>query len=326
VNDRVRFPTAIALMLKDAGVSPVNVLRRAGLPDDLLARPHDTVERRHYVALWRAMESEAGDPLFALHFGRSIRTETFDPLLFAALTSADLRQALDRMERYKTRLGMPYFAAARTADAGTEVGLAWPGGSRELPPSLCVAELVFLTSFARLATREQIVPRVVFVPAELRLGELTRFFGADLAIGEPKLVFDERAMVRPFLTAQSFAWAHFEPALRPPFDEARPSSASERVRAALLETLPGNRPSVDDVCKKLAVSKRTLQRRLRDESKTFQSVLDATRLELANFYLAKTELPQAEIAYLLGFAEPNSFARAYVAWTGTTPERRRRAG
>ena len=33
----------------------------------------------------------------------------------------------------------------------------------------------------------------------------------------------------------------------------------------------------------------------------------------------------AEIAYLLGFDEPNSFHRAYRSWTGTTPARRRHA-
>ena len=32
----------------------------------------------------------------------------------------------------------------------------------------------------------------------------------------------------------------------------------------------------------------------------------------------------AEISFLLGFKDPNSFFRAFNAWTGTTPERARR--
>jgi AraC-like DNA-binding protein len=36
--------------------------------------------------------------------------------------------------------------------------------------------------------------------------------------------------------------------------------------------------------------------------------------------LQNTNLPTAEIAFLLGFEEPNSFFRAFRSWTGMTPE------
>jgi AraC-like DNA-binding protein len=41
--------------------------------------------------------------------------------------------------------------------------------------------------------------------------------------------------------------------------------------------------------------------------------------------LAHTELPPIDIAFLLGFAEPNSFARAFRLWERTTPLRWRAA-
>ena len=51
-------PTAGAL-LHDLGISPPNVLRRAGLPADLLARGSITLEPRDYYALWEAVEGLA---------------------------------------------------------------------------------------------------------------------------------------------------------------------------------------------------------------------------------------------------------------------------
>ncbi|XXZ33163.1 helix-turn-helix domain-containing protein [Sorangium sp. So ce321] len=59
------------------------------------------------------------------------------------------------------------------------------------------------------------------------------------------------------------------------------------------------------------------------------SVIMATRfilpLQAGHSSLEKTSLPVAEISFLLGFSEPNSFYRAFRAWTGATPDEARRA-
>ena len=52
-------------------------------------------------------------------------------------------------------------------------------------------------------------------------------------------------------------------------------------------------------------------------------MLAATRRELAHHYLGSTTLTAAEISFLLGFADPNSFYRAFRTWTGATPEQAR---
>ena len=62
---------------------------------------------------------------------------------------------------------------------------------------------------------------------------------------------------------------------------------------------------------------------LEDEGTSFQQVLDATREGLARYYLGATGMAGAEISFLLGFEDPNSFIRAFHDWTGTTPERLR---
>jgi AraC-like DNA-binding protein len=73
------------------------------------------------------------------------------------------------------------------------------------------------------------------------------------------------------------------------------------------------------------LSRRTLQRRIEAEATTFQQILDTTRTELATHYLEHTALSIAEVSFLLGFSEPNSFYRAFRGWTGTTPDNVRRA-
>jgi len=48
--------------------------------------------------------------------------------------------------------------------------------------------------------------------------------------------------------------------------------------------------------------------------------LNELREELAIHYLSSTQFSSAEISFLLGYEEPNSFFRAFRTWTGQTPE------
>jgi AraC-like DNA-binding protein len=49
-------------------------------------------------------------------------------------------------------------------------------------------------------------------------------------------------------------------------------------------------------------------------------LLDEVRLEMARHHLAAGRASLTEIAYLLGFVDPNSFFRSFKRWTGQTPD------
>jgi AraC-like DNA-binding protein len=69
----------------------------------------------------------------------------------------------------------------------------------------------------------------------------------------------------------------------------------------------------------LALSRRTLQRRLDDEGVSFSDLVSDVRRGLAELYLRESSLPIAEIAARLGYADPRAFQRAFREWHGTTP-------
>lgn len=81
---------------------------------------------------------------------------------------------------------------------------------------------------------------------------------------------------------------------------------------------PGGLCGIEDVASKLGLSKRTLQRILKEENTTFQKQLNSTRETLAIHYIRNTDMTTNDIAYLLGYAELNSFLRAFTIWTGKT--------
>jgi AraC-like DNA-binding protein len=92
-----------------------------------------------------------------------------------------------------------------------------------------------------------------------------------------------------------------------------------RVRSALSDELRGGDPTQTVIAKKLGLSPRTLQRRLKDEGATFAQLLDDVRTEAAKVLLADANLSVGEVGLLLGFFDHGSFTRAFRGWTGQTP-------
>lgn len=90
------------------------------------------------------------------------------------------------------------------------------------------------------------------------------------------------------------------------------------VRDQLRATLPAL-PGLDEVAAALHLSPRSLHRRLADEGANFRQIKDALRRDLALSRLAKSDAPIALIAAELGYADPSTFYRAFVEWTGIAP-------
>lgn len=93
---------------------------------------------------------------------------------------------------------------------------------------------------------------------------------------------------------------------------------SAKVRKILLERL-GQRFEFEDVCKSLAVSPRTLRRKLEQEHTSYWEIADEVRMRMALKYLRGSALEVGTISEHLGFSDPAAFRRALRRWTGQTP-------
>ncbi len=314
------------VLLNDLGIHPIEVLRKAGLPEDLFSRKSAVLDTAEYFRFWCALEESADDPLFPLRIGSTISVEAFDPPIFAALCSPDLNIALQRLARHK-KLLCPMALHVGVTDRSTMLEIEWLDVTAEPPSSLMAVELVFFVQLARIATRQRICPLDVLAPLPLEPEkDYTEYFGVPVRQARfPTIVFNGADARQPFLTANERMWTFFEPGLKKRLSELEDSATiAERTHAVLLELLPGGSPSIDAVSRKLFISTRTLQRRLRQEGRSFQGLLHKTREELAKYYLKTSNLSAAEISFLLGFEEPNSFFRAFHVWTGKTPEQLRK--
>jgi AraC-like DNA-binding protein len=309
------------IMLTDMGLNPAHVLALAGLPADLFSRRDATLSPQDYFNLWTGLEQAAGAEELPLLVGQAISVEAFDPPIFASICSPNLNTALERLAKFKPLIG-PMTLAVDIGKDQTIATLDCYGYTDQIPRSLGATELVFFTQLARLATREEIVPVLLELPQLPKNGApYEAYFGNPIRPGKViRFGFAARDASRPFLTEDAAMWNFFEAELKQRLSDLETeTTVMQRVKSALLEMLPSGESTIEEAARRLAMSKRTLQRQLSQESSSYKEVLNSTRQALAQHYLARSVISPPEISFLLGYQDSNSFLRAFKSWTGSTP-------
>lgn len=318
---QIGLPEALAQL----GISQSEVLAAARLPADLFATPGPRVSVREYFALWAAIAAVSGDPAVGLRLVAGIKLDYTEPMFLAVLTSRDVAEAVAMVSRYK-RIFEPQGLDITAAGGDAAVVLPSPDSDAEQPEILVDIQLAFIVEMCRRGTHD---PGFRPKRVELKRADIhsahAAYFGCPMRGGAAAnaLVFDGADMTRPFLTHNP----QLQHALLPYLaanTPARTDSVIERVRSVLAERIRGRRPSLEDVGRELAMSGRAIQRVLRDNNTTFRRVLDDVRNEQARGYLSSTSFSDAEVAFLLGYEEANSFARAFRSWNGVSPGQFRR--
>ncbi|WP_413099735.1 AraC family transcriptional regulator [Streptomyces sp. Inha503] len=100
---------------------------------------------------------------------------------------------------------------------------------------------------------------------------------------------------------------------------ARDTTVPDRVRELIEVLLPTGRCSIEQVASSLGVDRRTVHRHLSASGESFSSLLNATRVQLAEQLVANQRRSLTEISGLLGFAAPSAFSRWFSRRFGCSP-------
>ncbi len=99
----------------------------------------------------------------------------------------------------------------------------------------------------------------------------------------------------------------------------RSADLAWRVREEVLSALAYGPVTVDRIASRVGLSVRSLQRRLSEQGRSFNDLVDETRRALSTRLLRETELPISEISRRLGFSAPGSYTRSATRWYGQSP-------
>jgi AraC-like DNA-binding protein len=307
------------------GLERARLVAAVGASEEQLA---STEERLSYDSLrrvWELLVAERGHLPLGLHLAAHAEPTHFGLVGYVAVNSPDLRTALTRYCRAVVLLDprTEWLITGTPTGGRLEMRLdAWGKELRHPAEGLLAA----MVGNGRLLSGTHWNPRRVRFahPRHAASDEVEAFFGVPIEYESGAYVMEvEEAVLRLPLAHADLALgnllhARVEAALAEVHTQPQ-RSWRERVTDILASQPRTGELGPDGVATRLAVSERTLQRRLREEGVTFAELEDSVRRERAFHLLRDGQLALFEIAFLLGFSDPSAFSRAFRRWSGMAP-------
>jgi AraC-like DNA-binding protein len=328
--DAIPLPSIMPRRLARVGIDMSQLLREAGLSPTLLPlidAGRARVGTGGYFALWRALERLDSDPALGLRLTQGVERDQLDLGSMSALHAATFGDAIAVLQRYK-RLTCPESVQVTRHAGESAVEFRWLLTGEAPPAPLIDACLATVLALGCTGTALPLRPTRVQLARDPRdRAVLESHFGCEVVFHADanRIVFDDESMSLPFRTANADVLAVLLPGLEAALAQltghGRDNVFIEQVRGVIRRQMPGRRAMVGTVAASLALSSRTLQRRLGENGSSFQRLMDGVRHQVALELLRTTALDNGEIACLLGFEELNSFHRAFVGWEGLSPLR-----
>jgi len=324
--DRFKAANAFWIGLGKLGLTPAAVLRQARLPATLYDGEKNLVTTAQFFALWRAVEELSPDPAAGLKIATQIEVGNRPPSTIAAYHARNYRDALTRLARFK-QLCTPEELQIKIGKEECRIEPVWEHAQEATPSLLTDAAFASFVELGRLGTGHPVAPkRVELKRRPEATGVHEAFFRCPVKFKARRnmLVLHAADLDRPFVTYNADLLEMLDPQLASALEERRAQrSISGQVKWILKRQLAGARPEIAEVARELGLSDRTLQRRIVDDGATFRQLLLEARQELAREYLVRPDMDVAEVAYLVGYEDSNSFYRAFRTWEGTTPSQLR---
>jgi len=304
------------------GVDLDGVSARAGFdvrsPADLGSRDDG------YQCLWAAVTEVDDDPTFPLAVGDGVAFGTYEVMDFLASSSPDVGHGLHQVARYFRLITS---VIEWQIDASAELPLVALSDQHVDPRDHLVSHLyslgVTFGRFRRLSEGPFRFGEVVLaIPRPPDTSRLNAFFDCPI-----RYTRGRTTEVRLSRATWHLPLSRREPALSRVLERhaqtlvaqlGRADDPLRPIRDAIGTSLAAG-PRLEEVAKRVAMSSRTLQRRLHGAGTTFQELVDEARRRLAQGYLEDQGLTVGEVAYMLGYSEPSAFVRAFKRWTGRTP-------
>jgi len=295
----------------------------AGIDPAVLDAPAGRVETEKISRLWELAAERSGNPAIGIAQPHVVRAASFDVVGYAMMSCADLRTAFERLIRYLLILSDTFTMSMNEEGGGYRVVFVLFGGNRPVPRQRVEFIVATLIGFCRWISGRDVHPVAIELPfpAPADLDPYRVAFLCPVTFDAPRnsLLFAKADMAAALPTSNpQLAELHerFAGEYLRHFDHTR---TSYRAREVIVRHLPDGEPRRDEVAGELAMSERTLQRRLEEENTSYVELLDGTRRELAGQYLGRLQLSLAQAAYLLGFADQSSFFRACKRWFDLSP-------
>lgn len=315
----------VARGLEDYGVEYRPLFLEAGMDPALLQDPNARYHYTRIARLFHLAVEATGDDCFGLNASRHWHPTTLHALGYAWLASHTLKEALERLERYlKIVSNAGRLNLLREDDTFLVrfVDLLPRQDGIEHPAQIDLA-LAVLVRMCRASRDGGFTPLRVEIthPRPTCYAKHEAYFACPVVFGAAQdQVWMDAAILEATLPTGNAELARVNDEIVTRYlAQMDRDDIVTRVKVSITDSLPSGQVTEDQIAGKLNLSRRSLQRKLQEQSTSYREVLEETRKELASQYMADQSYSISEITYLLGFSDPSNFNRAFRRWKGVSP-------
>lgn len=317
------YATHVANVAARWNVPQAALLAEIGVTPESLEDPSARIPWHDFVALVDRAQRVTGEPGFGLFMGFYGRVSAHGYLGFAAMTARVLREALELVVRFSpaqmTALG--FRLERRGFDSVLVIEeRASLGPARE--------SILFATSVGLWRMGNAITGRDLTGGADYAFPEPPFFARLERAVGaqgrvrfdqdENRLVFPSDQLEWPLVLSDPAAMRLALEQCNKELEHLSQARAlASRVSARIVDGRGDVRP-LEAIARELAMSPRTLKRRLAEEGASYTALLEERR-KLRSFELLRSDLSVDQVAERLGYSDAANFTRAFRRWTNKTP-------
>lgn len=310
------------------GLDPIRMLRRARIDPAALADPERTISRNAAARLLEDSARESGCRGFGLLMAECRAMSNLGPLSLLLRHQSTARDVVEALIRYQSLLSAAYALGIEESGGVSIIRTGFVGGTGSIQSLELLMGAICRTISEATGGRwhPESTHFVHAAPADLAIHR--RVFQSALTFESDfdGLVCPTASLDAPNPAAEAVMARHAQRYLDMLLAEPADGSVTERARRSLSLLLPAGRASLDQAADNLGLHPRTLQRQLEKEGRTFATLLNEARRELALRYLANSSHSITAIAHMTGYASPSSFTRWFAAEFGIAPAQWRAEG
>ncbi len=291
--------------------------------------PHQLISDKNYIVnadqvnqLWISASKLCNDTLFGLHFGQSLQLAALGAVGGIVKSSQTVGEALTMAATFTSMVTQDVQMEVDCTDSHIQVSFIKAAATSDdfVIGQVMDFLMVFIIHELDGFLLKKVKPLRVAIPASARLEEYERAFRCKPTQGNQHLIhFDISYWHVPIITSnyelQQFLLGQIGHASQLSDHSFKAKITDYLSRNAYLGLL-----SLEDVAANFNMTPRSLQRRLRNESITFQELSDNVRKAIALQYLNSGKYQLKEISAILGYNELSAFSRAFKRWTGQAPQ------
>lgn len=266
-------------------------------------------------------ESTTNHPNLWLDVGLRYRSIKYGALGLAMMTARTLGEALEIACRYQeltfSLINYRYASAPNGACALLSNDDKLPSHLEKFTQHRDLGAI--RTLIADLMAGEQVLERItVAAPPPANWNEIRKSFPCPVEFDAARTqwIFLPGMASKPLPLADGELSALYSARCDGLLSRARADTPVTHRLTVLLNAGGEQMPGAAEAARQLALSERTLHRRLAEEGTRFSTIVDQARYRRTRALLADRHMSIEAIAFAVGFAEPSSFSRAFKRWAG----------